>query len=384
MLKEDEKGLEFSNRITCRREECDDREVERWLSGEDHARLVDRVALMNRALDPRQFTGIKEEELARLRARVGSGRRRAWWWIPAAASVLVGVTVLLALPGGGDDDSPVAASVEIVPGEYRAELVLDDGAVIPLSRASREIPASEFSRARNDSAGGLTYREAGGQATPAAIRYNTLKVPAGGFYPVELSDGTRVWLNAASELRYPVVFGDSERVVELSGEGYFEVHEDASHPFTVRLESARVTVLGTSFNVNAYAGEGQVHATLVTGSVSLFSEATGRQVILKPGTRGTLERASGALSVQAVETGVYTAWREGIFYFKEMTLEEITRVLSRWYQVEIRYSNPRLKLERYNGKMPMYSGIEDVLRKIELSGSARFRIEGKTLVVFER
>ncbi|MDR2130782.1 MAG: DUF4974 domain-containing protein [Odoribacteraceae bacterium] len=383
---EEDNVLEFSNHLLNHRATCDDEEVSAWLSDEEHVRVIDRSALVNRVLDPRHFSEWKEPEWQRLYARVGWGRRR-WWWrrLPVAASVLVGLSLLFLLLRGEGDRAPGVwiEEVEIVPGEYKAELVLAGGEVVSLARESREIRGDASLRVHNDSARGLVYGKAERRDTASLIHYNTLKVPAGGFFPVELSDGTKIWLNASSELRYPVVFGEGERVVTLSGEAYFEVKEDAGRPFTVQLRRSRVTVLGTTFNINAYEDAGQVYTTLVEGSVSFLSEATGEHLVLTPGTRGTLEVASGALSARAVETEVYTAWKEGIFYFKEMTLEEIMRVLSRWYQVEVLYESQRLKHERYNGKMPMYSGIEDVLRKIELSGSVRCRIEGRRLVIFE-
>ncbi|MDR1415257.1 MAG: FecR domain-containing protein [Odoribacteraceae bacterium] len=362
----------------CRLPDGDDREAVAWLSDEANAGLVDRVAMMNRALDPREFPGLKERERTRLMARI-DGRFRHARWAAAAAVVVLGVSAALFF-------SRRVTPVEeegIVPGDYRAELVLEDGEVVHLARESREIRGDGSVSVRDDSVGGLMYRDEGRPSASPAPRYNTLKVPAGGFYPVELSDGTRVWLNASSELRYPVVFGDRERVVSLSGEGYFDVTGDAGRPFTVLLEGSRVTVLGTAFNVRAYEGEGKIHATLARGSVSFASELTGRQVLLSPGMQATLEVATGELSTREVDTEVYTAWKDGLFYFKEMTLEEITGTLARWYRLDILYLDQRLKHERYNGKMPMYSGIEDVLRKIEMSGSVRFSIQGRTLVVSE-
>lgn len=381
-MHEEEDTLTFANRLLSRGPAGDDEETGAWLSDESNVKLVDRSALLNHAVDPRQFPGLKEVELARLRERIGRRRRRLTRWLSAAASVLVISSVYLVLSREESGDGALVERVEIEPGSYRAELVLNDGNVIPLARENREIRASESVRVRNDSLEGLTYSDAG--KSESAPVYNTLKVPAGGFFPVELSDGTRVWLNASSELRYPVVFGEGERVVSLSGEGYFDVKADASRPFTVQLDRSRVTVLGTSFNISAYEDEGKIHATLVQGSVLLVSETTGRQLLLKPGTQGTLDVASGALSARGVDTEVYTAWKDGIFYFKEMTLEEITRALSRWYRLEVLYDDPRLKHEKYNGKMPMYSGIEDVLRKIEMTGSVRLKIQGRTLVVSGR
>ena len=381
-MHDNDPDLEYFNQILHHRNTLNEREVHEWLSREENRELIDRSALMNRVLDSRSFAGLKSAEYARLHGRISGRRTRLTRWVSIAASVLVVISFFL-LTKDRTNRQEEAVTV-ITPGGYKAELVTADGNTIHLSRESREIKGDGVAMILNDSIDGLVYSsgEVADSSTP--VQYNTLKVPPGGFYPLVLSDGTKVWLNAMSELRYPLVFSQEERAVYLKGEGYFEVKKDSLSPFTVHLESSRVTVLGTSFNISAYPEDRKIYTTLVSGSVLFVSEQTGKNVVLKPGHQSEMDLLSGGLSLKEVDTDVSTAWKDGVFYFKDMTLGEIMRIVSRWYQVEVVYMNSLLKETRYNGKMPMYSGISDVLRKIELSGEARFEINEHRITVFEK
>jgi hypothetical protein len=344
----------------------------------------DEEALMHRALNPQSFAALKENEWIRLKRKIAP-RYTLIRWTMAAASLL-GIMTFSLLMYYSPDKTAVKEEVlaVVTPGEYKAELLLPDGKSIPLQLENNVIHSDLTHNLQTDSIHGLNYSNVRLLEESDSLLYHTLKVPTGGFYPMELSDGTRVWLNAASELRFPVKFARDVREVYLKGEGYFEVTKDLQHPFIVHLEQSYVTVLGTSFNIHAYEEEGKIYTTLKTGSVAFFSKKTAQQVLLQPGRQSEMDIQSGNISVKEVDTDVYTSWKEGTFYFKGMTLDEIMRVIARWYQVEVFFRNPSLKSERYNGKIPMYSGIDDVLRKIEISGGVRFEMKGKNIAVIEK
>ncbi len=220
-----------------------------------------------------------------------------------------------------------------------------------------------------------------GEGSGEALRYNVLRVPRGGEFAVELADGTLVRLNSDSELRYPVHFAGGERRVYLRGEGYFEVVKDARKPFVVEAGGMEVEVLGTTFNVSAYADEGAVATTLVEGAVR-FSGESG-SVELSPGEQGLADGA-GAVTKREVDVNDYVAWQKGQFVFRHRTLEEVIRVVCRWYNVEAVFESAGAKGIYFTGNMRRYGDFEQVVRMLELTGGLDFRIEGRTIYIREK
>ena len=222
-----------------------------------------------------------------------------------------------------------------------------------------------------------------GEETRGEAEWNRVRVPYGGTYVLVLEDGTRVHLNSGTVLAFPPVFGKEIREVRLEGEAYFEVESEGGRPFVVRTGGVGVRVLGTEFNVKAYEDEGEVVTTLVKGSVVVCRRG-GADCPLEAGEQACYDEERGEMTVKRVETEVYTAWTRGMFWFKDMTLGEIVRMVARWYDLEVFYVNPGVQEVVYSGKMPMYASVEDVLRKFELSGEVGFTLNGRTLTVFER
>jgi ferric-dicitrate binding protein FerR (iron transport regulator) len=195
---------------------------------------------------------------------------------------------------------------------------------------------------------------------------------------VVLADGSKVWLNAASSLRYPTAFPGSERVVELTGEGYFEISADASKPFRVQVNGTEVEVLGTQFNVMAYPDEGGMRTTLVEGKVRISSAggertmAPGQQAVLKP---------NGNLSLEAhadIEEAI--AWQKGQFLFRDATIEEVCRQLARWYDLEVEYEDKIA--HHFNAPIPRNMPLTKALALLEGPNRVQFRLEGKKLFVY--
>jgi transmembrane sensor len=196
---------------------------------------------------------------------------------------------------------------------------------------------------------------------------------------VTLPDGTKVWLNAETSLRYPTTFTGAERNVELTGEAYFEVAKNAKQPFIVRSGDAAVRVLGTHFNIMAYGDEPTLKTTLTEGSVAMSKN--GEEVILKPGQGGTVSAGSNQISVAAADVDQDLAWKNGQFYFNKTELTAIMKQLARWYNLEIRYAG-KVPKKRFVGKISRYTNLSDVLEVLRLSG-VKFSMTGKTLVVEE-
>ena len=212
-------------------------------------------------------------------------------------------------------------------------------------------------------------------------RYNTLRVPRGGEYSITLSDGTIVYLNSESELRYPVNFVGRDRRVYLSGEAYFDVVQDEAHPFIVDMGNSSVRVLGTSFDVRAYADEDEVLTTLVQGSVKF---SAGKEfVTLEPGKQAVLGK-SGSIETREVDTYLYTAWKEGVFAFKRQRLEEIMKVVARWYDVNIFWENVSQKEVTFTGKMKRYDDFSKVVEVLEMTGNTEFVIKENNIFIREK
>ena len=213
---------------------------------------------------------------------------------------------------------------------------------------------------------------------PDTLVYNVLSVPRSCEYRLRLADGTMVWLNSDSELRYPVQFAGQERRVFLSGEAYFEVAKDARHPFVVEVGHAEIEVLGTSFNVYSYLEEQKTEATLVEGKVR-FS-AGGQEVTLSPGEQGVWDTA-GHLDKREVDVYPYIAWKDGKFVFRKRTLEEVMRIVSRWYNVNIVFEDTVSKQVSFSGNIRRYDDFSQVVGMLEMTGGLEFKIEGKTIYI---
>ena len=276
-----------------------------------------------------------------------------------------------------EDVSEQVASV-IRHGGVKAELVLADG--------TTRILGSEVTDSLlvQQGANIVVQNQGVGYCVDSSVveeRYNTLRVPRGGEYSITLSDGTIVYLNSESELRYPVNFVGRDRRVYLSGEAYFDVVQDEAHPFIVDMGNSSVRVLGTSFDVRAYADEDEVLTTLVQGSVKF---SAGKEfVTLEPGKQAVLGK-SGSIETREVDTYLYTAWKEGVFAFKRQRLEEIMKVVARWYDVNIFWENVSQKEVTFTGKMKRYDDFSKVVEVLEMTGNTEFVIKENNIFIREK
>ena len=217
----------------------------------------------------------------------------------------------------------------------------------------------------------------GGDST--ANSFHKLIVPKGGEYTIVLSDGTKVYMNAGSELRYPVNFEKYRREVFLSGEAYFEVAKMTEAPFTVHVGDIDIEVLGTSFNANAYPESSCVLTTLEEGQVQVGNKKQRRVIV--PGEQCSYDKKTKQLKVEMVDTELFTSWRNGYYYFNRTPLETIFGTLSLWYDVEIEYEDSKLKQIRFSGKLKRFEDIEQLLDKFERTKNVSFVLKGKKIIV---
>jgi len=280
---------------------------------------------------------------------------------------------------------PIALTSDVQPGGNKAVLTLADGTTIILDSA-KEGALSQQGNAKviKLTAGQLAYNSTG---NTTEVVYNTISTPKGGTYQVILPDETKVWLNAASSLRFPTTFTGKERSVEITGEAYFEVatlysKEKQKIPFIVNVTSGdgnmKVEVLGTHFNVMSYNDEKQVKTTLLEGAVKVSKN--GNSVLLRPLQQAQLTKTNNDLRVtNDVDVNEETAWRNGIFQFNDAELSTVMRQLARWYDVDVSYSG-NISADHFTGKISRNISLAKVLKILELS-DVHFKIEGRKIIV---
>ena len=378
--------IEFANRLLTRREELNDEEVTAWLKEKDHVELLDEIAAIRQKLSGQSYGENDEEEFLHLEKNIYEQKSRRMtlrWSIAASIILLVGLFVGRTINGVRDmhEEQELAKNV-MQPGTSKAILMMADGKEVVLEQGQNlNILLNERVRVATSNRG-IVYEEHGkGVVTE---EYNKLTTPIGGEYSLVLSDGTKVFLNADSELKYPVEFSDGKRIVDLKGEAYFEVHKDSLRPFVVRVNGAEVTVLGTSFNVNTYGDDGQIYTTLVNGAVRVSSVKNGQAEVLKPGMQSVMDVQSGQLTVREVDVEPYVAWREGRFVFRAMTLDLIMRQLQRWYDFEVFYQNPELKDYEFRGVIKRDMDLDKVLSVIKVTTNVDFEVKGKVITIIKR
>ncbi|WP_410219948.1 FecR family protein [Pedobacter sp.] len=297
----------------------------------------------------------------------------------AAAAVLIILSVSIYLTKHNDFIRKVNnkfASTDIKPGSAKATLTLANGSTIVLDNANNGVIAGQNGASVIKTNGeNLSYQRENNNSSVETI--NLLTVPAGGFYTITLSDGTKVWLNAKSSLKYPTCFVGSERRVELTGEGYFEVAHNTNQPFKVKTKGQVIEVLGTRFNINAYGDENSISTSLLQGSIKIWAQDIPAKV-LSPGEKAIL--ADNTLNIQRSNVEDEIDWVNNDFIFNNSDLCSILRKISRWYDVEINCP-AELSNMKFSGKISRSKNIQQVLNIMELTGSVNFKIEERRITV---
>ncbi len=310
--------------------------------------------------------------------------RQKMWWVAAAAIFLITLSTglfyhaRLEKPTRTAEIATVPASTtDIAPGGTQATLTLAGGSTVVLRDAANGFIGIQGETAiRKTEDGQLVYQASETSLLSTQPLYNTLTTPRGGEYSLTLPDGSRVWLNSASSLQFPVSFTGKERHVKLTGEAYFEVAKDEGRPFTVSVNDVRVEVLGTHFNIMAYENEAQLKTTLLKGSVKVIKGGTA--ALLKPGQQATVG-ASAAMNVEAADLNKAVAWKNGYFHFHRDGIADIMKQLSRWYDVDVAYEG-QIPQDEFIGKIRRGVTLSQALKMLEISG-VRFKIEGRKIIV---
>lgn len=306
----------------------------------------------------------------------------SYWWRYAAAAILLvlGFGALYDFKSNQEHQkiSPVQVTVkDIRPGGNRALLTLADGSTIILDSAANGLLATQGdTKVSKKENGQLVYSSSKKDNAQSLSQINVLSTPKGGQYQIILPDGSKVWLNSSSSIRYPATFAKNERKVQVTGEVYFEVIKDKSKPFRVTFEETEVEVLGTSFNVMAYNDDSTSKTTLVEGSVSLTNNHHNKR--LKPGQQASVG-SSGKISMREVNIEEAIAWKKGLFYFRNAGIQQIMKKAARWYDIEIEYQGA-IPVRQFTGKVSMDVNISELLQMLNYAG-VRCRIENKKIII---
>ena len=363
-------------------------ELDNWVTASmDNQRLFEKL-IDEKNLDEWQQQKEKVDTTAALenikskisfRPKRKSAERSVWLYA-AAACILAGIMFTFLLISKNQfkkqPDMVQTKPADIAPGADRATLRLSDGTLVRLDAIKNgNLTTQGNTHITKLDSGQLAYQQVNPTALPQAESYNTLSTPAGGQYKVILPDGTKVWLNASSSLKYPTVFGGAKRMVELTGEGYFEVAKDPMFPFEVKVNGAVVQVLGTHFNVNGYADEPDTKVVLAEGSVRFNNF-----LVLKPGEAAALSK-NGNMSKGRADTEQALAWKNGQFVFKETPIDVLMRQVARWYNAEIIYGAD-IK-DHFNATISRDTPVSRLLHLLEATGEVHFSIEGNKITVMK-
>ena len=377
--------------------EDEKQQVENWVAEKEEHRLLYEKIVSGKSIaeylkkegDVKAVTDIKAVS-ARVRERIQEkemGKRRVLrkWYAVTGAACLIGIIL-----GGvflNHEDRESVALVENNPEQVVNEkvmLVLSDGQTIGLAHQGTDsiyIGQATIIKKENQ----LAYqRRQDTLGTRVEEERNRIITTVGGDYCFILSDGTKVWLNAESELDFPVDFVGKERVVRLKGEAYFEVKPDAAHPFIVETRGVRTRALGTSFNIKAYDNEESIFTTLLTGKVKVSAIGEENEsVVLTPGMQSEWQENGQKMSVKKVNAENFTAWRQGAFMFDNENIMVVTRVLERWYGLKFIY-NENVHEHTFSGRLSKDEPLESILETLTFTGGPQFKIEKDVVYIIEK
>lgn len=303
-------------------------------------------------------------------------------WARYAAIFILPLSLALGwwlLPSTRTEEKRVVASVKTE--KSKPILTLAGGQKISLNN-NVDVAEMDGTRVAGEN-GQLVYQKSPGDSISSSESpiFNRLEIPRGAEYFLTLTDGTKIWLNSETVIRYPVNFTGEKREIYLEGEAFFKVTQDSAHTFVVHTAQTRIEVLGTEFNVRNYGNESQVATTLVTGSVRLTSEVRNSQIILEPGEQGKIDKTTGTLNVHEVDTYLFTAWKDARFVFRNTRMEELLNTMARWYDLEIFYQNNAVKDICFTGDMTRLEDFRQILTIIENNERVRFSIHDRAITV---
>jgi ferric-dicitrate binding protein FerR (iron transport regulator) len=370
--------------------EVEQEELDAWIVESDEnlelfERLIDEDNIEMGLQQHQQIERQKESALAGLKKEIGfkSKRRnirKIWPYLVAAAVVLIVASILIFFGKRPtiEKEKPIAykpQNRDIKAGTDKAVLTMSDGRTIILGSSGKGILAKEGSISiKKGVAGEIIYDGKGKE-----MKYNIVSTPRGGQYKLTLGDGTKVWLNAESSIKFPAGFAANQRDVELRGEAYFEVAKIPASPFKVKIitptgEGGTVKVLGTHFNINSYGDEGLIKTTLLEGSVLV--ESNGNSKIIKPGEQAV---CANNITIIKADVNEVVSWKDGKFLFRNETVQSIGEQIKRWYDLEVEYQGDIS--QHFNLEVSRQISLSELLDGLAGTGQIKFQLEGKKLII---
>lgn len=366
------------------------KELEQLLAQPGREELAERIAALMGEEDHSSFTVSADrtlETFTRIMAADKPLRREikpaGRWWLAAAAVVFLclaaGAYFLL---GPGKQSAQVAQQKQGMPekdpGRNAAVLYLGDNSAVELDSAGNGFLATQGGARVTLTNGEVAY-EPQPAGSALEVTYNRIATPRGGEFTIVLPDGTKVWLNAASSLRFPTVFNGDKREVELTGEAYMQVMEDKARPFEVKIRDVNIAVLGTQFNIMGYEDEAGIVTTLVSGSVRITAQGN-QSRLLVPGQHAVVENKTGALYVETADVDEETAWKNGSIHFESVNIRQIMRQISRWYDVDVAYRGNVADMD-FTCTVSRKDKLSKLLTLLEMTAAVHFTMEGNTIIV---
>ncbi|MDO5665146.1 MAG: FecR family protein [Bacteroidia bacterium] len=372
---------------TGRLNEKETEELNNWLTESDtHQALYEHLLLKEYAEDIQRYNTIDTnavwEKYTNKYLQTHKYRKVIVWWSVVAACFVGLIMFFVISPEKRKNGDSVSFVSTIEPGKSKALLILDNGKSIDLGATGNNfIHVSKTANAANT---GNQISYTGNQNTSSLNEkkdvFNEIIIPRGGEYKIILADGTQVWLNSQTKLKYPISFTEDVRNVYLEGEAYFDVAPNVDKPFFVYLNNKmKVQALGTSFNIRAYPDENRIEAVLEEGRISI--ENNDRKNQLQPNHLFAYDKVNNTETITWVDTELYTAWRKGRYIFYNESIEQILIGLSRWYNIEVEYESQDIKHLRFSGDIRKYESINPLLEAFETSGGVKFEIHGNYIVV---
>ena len=304
-------------------------------------------------------------------------------WLGAAAVFLLSLSAVVYFMVNRRKDPGAISQTKLIKPEKQAGrntaiLTLADNSIVELDSLNNGLVATQGGSRVMLANGQLAYVASTNEKT-AAITYNKITTPRGGEYTITLPDGTRVWLNAASSLKFPTVFSTAKREVELTGEAYLDVAKDKEHPFEVKIRNTYVTVHGTEFNIMGYEDEDRIVTTLVEGSVQVTTPGNAPQ-LLAAGDHAVVKNDSDNFYIEKADVEEETAWKNGRTYFNGANIRQIMRQVARWYDVDVQYKGNVVNMD-FTCTVSRKDQLSKLLNLLELTGAVHFSMEGNTIIV---
>jgi len=335
--------------------------------------------------DPR-FSEIDQDAIR------SGGKSLRWYYVAATVLLFISAGLVYFKDTGGAGDTKIVSTtlkspITIEPGSKKATLTLPDGEIIDLEAQEKGmLHVNGHTNIQKVRSGQIIYQAGQGADNnhnkQNKLSYNELKTPKGGEYQITLLDGTRVWLNSASSLRFPSTFSGGKRQVILSGEAYFEVAKNAKMPFIVAVGKTEIKVLGTHFNVSGYSDDDITTTTLLEGAVELTNGKN--EGILRPGQQAAISKTSGGIQISAGDLAQAMAWKNGYFRFDDQDIRGIMKEVSRWYDVEVEFRGKALNNKQFGGTFYRNKGIAELLSHLEqLDNNIHFKIIGRRIEIME-